>query len=243
MPEPSQLVFHERVGLDGRRISPFSWRIRYAFLHKGLEPGIVETRFADVDRIRALSGQHFVPIIEHDGQVVHDSWAIACHLEDAFPDRPSLFGGLMGRGLTRWTNHWAGHVLGASIRRIIAADFVWVIAPEDRAYYRSSREAMFGCSLEQYCADRAGALAAMEEACVPLRVTLAEQPFLCGAAPGYADYATFSLFQYARVGCPDEIIPGVAEVRAWRDRLVAMHGGMGDRFGLYPAQRSGPDGR
>ena len=61
------LVFHERVGLDGRRISPFSWRIRYALAHKGLEPDVVPTRFADVERIRALSGQHFVPIIEHDG--------------------------------------------------------------------------------------------------------------------------------------------------------------------------------
>ena len=59
------LVFHERVGLDGRRISPFSWRIRYALAHKGLDPEVVSTRFADVARIRALSGQNFVPIIEH----------------------------------------------------------------------------------------------------------------------------------------------------------------------------------
>jgi len=29
------LVFHERVGLNGLRISPFSWRIRYALAHKG----------------------------------------------------------------------------------------------------------------------------------------------------------------------------------------------------------------
>ena len=35
------LIFHERVGLDGRRISPFSWRIRYAFAHKGLQPTVV----------------------------------------------------------------------------------------------------------------------------------------------------------------------------------------------------------
>ena len=87
------LIFHERVGLDGRRISPFSWRIRYAIAHKGLDPEVVPTRFADVARIRALSGQDLVPIIEHDGHVVHDSWSIACHLEDRFPDRPSLFGG------------------------------------------------------------------------------------------------------------------------------------------------------
>jgi glutathione S-transferase len=84
------LIFHERVGLEGRRISPFSWRIRYAFAHKGLQPTVVPTRFADVERIRGLSGQHFTPIIEHDEKVVHDTWSIACYLEDRFPDLPSL---------------------------------------------------------------------------------------------------------------------------------------------------------
>jgi hypothetical protein len=54
-------------GLNGRRISPFSWRIRYALAHKGLEPEVVPTRFADVGRIRALSGQELVPVLEHDG--------------------------------------------------------------------------------------------------------------------------------------------------------------------------------
>jgi glutathione S-transferase len=102
------LIFHERVGLEGRRISPFSWRIRYALAHKGIEPEVVLTRFADVARIRTLSGQDLVPIIEHDGQVVDDSWSIACHLEDRFPDRPSLFGGAVGRGAARLVNFWSG---------------------------------------------------------------------------------------------------------------------------------------
>jgi glutathione S-transferase len=128
------LVFHERVGLDGRRISPFSWRIRYAFAHKRLDPEVVPTRFADVERIRALSNQHFVPIIEDDGTVVHDSWAIACHLEDRFPDRPSPFGGDAGRGAARPVNVWSDTMLASPMRRQIHGDFVWVIDPGDRAY-------------------------------------------------------------------------------------------------------------
>ena len=87
------LVFHERIGLDGRRISPFSWRIRYALAHKGLDPEVVPTRFADVSRIRALSGQHYVPIVVNGREVVHDSWSIACWLEERYPEGPSLFGG------------------------------------------------------------------------------------------------------------------------------------------------------
>ncbi|HKD77633.1 MAG TPA: glutathione S-transferase N-terminal domain-containing protein, partial [Ktedonobacterales bacterium] len=135
------LIFHERVGLNGRRISPFSWRIRYAFAHKSLQPTVVPTRFADVERIRRLSGQQFVPIIEHDYTVIHDSWSIACYLEDHFPNAPTLFGGKPGRGAARMLTIWSDTVLGRAIRPLIYADFIRCIDPVDRAYFRSSREA------------------------------------------------------------------------------------------------------
>ena len=142
------LIFHERVGLDGRRISPFSWRIRYAFAHKGLEPEVVPTRFADVQRIRDLSGQHFTPIIANDGVVVHETWRIACHLEDHFPGRPSLFGGAAERGAARFVNVWSDTVLAPALRPQVYADFLRVIDPGDRAYFRQTREAQLGMTLE-----------------------------------------------------------------------------------------------
>jgi glutathione S-transferase len=95
------LIFYERVGHDGRRPSPFSWRIRYALAHKGLDFEVRPVRFADVGTIRALSGQHLTPILSYGDHVVHETWDIACYLEDQFPDRPSLFGGAIGRGMAR----------------------------------------------------------------------------------------------------------------------------------------------
>ena len=79
------LVMYERIGHDGRRPSPFSWRIRYALAHKGVEPEFRHVRFADVEIIRGLSGQHFVPIVTDGDRVIHDSWNIACYLEDRSP--------------------------------------------------------------------------------------------------------------------------------------------------------------
>jgi glutathione S-transferase len=240
------LIFHERVGLDERRISPFSWRIRYALAHKGLDPEVVPTRFADVDRIRRLSGQNFVPIIEHDGQVVHDSWAIACHLEDRFPDRPSLFGGAAGRGATRLVNIWSDTTLGAAMRRQIYGDFIWCIDPGDRAYFRRSREAQLGTTLEEYNASRDDALPAFIAACTPLERTLSEQPFLAGDAPAYVDYVVFSVFQWARVGSPRDVLSDKGKTPSlcdWRTRMVALFDALGDRFALYPTDRGGPDGR
>ncbi|HVY17455.1 MAG TPA: glutathione S-transferase N-terminal domain-containing protein [Rhodopila sp.] len=231
------LIFHERIGLERRRISPFSWRIRYAFAHKGLTPEVVETRFADVDRIRRLSGQHMVPIIEHDGTVVHDSWSIACHLEDRFPDAPPLFGGGIGRGVTRMANLWADTVLSPALRIQILPDFPGVLMPEDRAYYRSSREAELGMTLEEAASGRDAALPALAALCRPLQLTLSEQPFLSGTAPAYADYIVFSLFQYARIGSPRDMLalmPELPAVLDWRTRMIGLFDGMGDRFGLHP---------
>ena len=233
------LIFHERVGLEGRRISPFSWRVRYAFAHKGLQPTVVPTRFADVERIRALSGQHLVPIIEHDERVVHDSWTIACYLETRFPSGPTLFGGVAGRGVTRLVNLWSDTVLGPAIRALIYADFIRCIDPGDRAYFRSSREAQLGMTLEEFSADRDAALRQLWQACVALERTLSEQPFVAGEAPAYADYAVFSVFQWARIGSPRDVLSETAHLdatRAWRSRMVALHDDLGNRFAGYPME-------
>ena len=93
------LTMYERIGHEGRRPSPFSWRIRYALAHKGLEPQFRHVRFSDVETIRALSGQHFVPIITDGDRVIHDSWNLACYLEARFPDRPRC---LAAAASARW---------------------------------------------------------------------------------------------------------------------------------------------
>ena len=95
------LIFFERVGHEGRRPSPFSWRIRYALEHKGVDFEVRPVRFADVETIRALTGQHLTPVLADGDHVVHETWDIACYLEERFPGNPSLFGGTIGRGLGR----------------------------------------------------------------------------------------------------------------------------------------------
>ena len=149
------LIFHERVGLDGRRISPFSWRIRYAFAHKGLEPEVVPTRFADVDRIRRLSGQHFVPIIEHDGA------GRARQLVDRLPSRGPVSpiarhcsAAPSGRGASRLVNNWSDTVLAARCGRRSMPISSGASTLATAAYFRGSRETQLGMTLEEYSADR-----------------------------------------------------------------------------------------
>ncbi|TXL81600.1 glutathione S-transferase family protein [Vineibacter terrae] len=229
------LILYERVGHEGRRPSPFSWRIRYALRHKGVAVDYVPMRFADVETVRRLSGQHMVPVLVDGDRVVHDSWNIAVHLEERFPDRPPLFGNEAARGMARFITVWADTALAPLMRRLIYADFVWCLDAGDRAYFRQSRERELGMTLEEACADRATAMASFRRAMGPLERTLAGQAFLGGAAPTYADYAVFSFFQWARLGSPGEILSEDSAVHAWRARMIGLFDGLGDLFAGYPA--------
>jgi glutathione S-transferase len=228
------LIFYERVGHEGRRPSPFSWRIRYALAHKGVDFEVRPVRFADVETIRSLSGQHLTPILTHGDNVVHETWDIACYLEEQFPDRPSLFGGEVGRGMAQFVNAWCETRLGPPLRHVIYADFPAVLDPVDRAYFRVSRERALGMSLEDACANPTSKLAAFQEACAPLERTLSVQPYICGPAPAYADYTVFSIFQWARLGSSREVVAEGSAIAEWRSRMIALFGNVGDRFPGYP---------
>jgi glutathione S-transferase len=89
-----------------RRFSPYCWRIKLALMHKGLPFGTIPWRFIDKHAI-AFSRQSRVPVLIDGDHVVFDSWTIANYLEDAYPDRPSLFRGEGGRSVTRFANAWA----------------------------------------------------------------------------------------------------------------------------------------
>jgi hypothetical protein len=71
----------------------------------------------------------------------------------------------------------------------------------------------------------------------PLERTLAEQPYFSfsGAARTYTNYLLFSVFHYARLGCPDEFLAEGTALRRWRDDLALALDGLGNRYLAYPA--------
>src|SRR4051794_33462188 len=88
-------------GRDDRRPSPYCWRIKFALSHKGLPFEAVPVGFTDIPTL--LGGAYeTVPIIDDGGRTVGDSWAIADYLDEAYPDRPRLFGSPTERELCRY---------------------------------------------------------------------------------------------------------------------------------------------
>jgi glutathione S-transferase len=218
------IILYDLAGADEkRRFSPYCWRTRMALAHKGLAVETVAWRFTDKETI-AFSGQGRVPVIVDAGKTVFDSWTIAEYLEDAYPDRPSLFG-RDGRALTRFYSCYADALVG-SIFRFIALEILDHVHDKDRAYFRKSREERVSTTLERVVADRDARLTPFRENLTPLRVTLKRQPFLGGDAPLYADYAMFGPFQWARCVSPFKLLARDDPIAVWRDRMLDSFDGL-----------------
>lgn len=215
-----------------RRFSPYCWRTRMALAHKGLAVETIPWRFTEKARI-AFSGQGRVPVIRDGERVIADSGAIADDLEARYPDRPSLFGGASGRALCRFVANWTETMLHPAILSFVVLDIWRHVAPEDRDYFRRSREERFGMSLEECVADRETRRPAFRAGLAPLRRTVERQDFLGGAAPNYADYIVFGAFQWARAISDFALVAADDPVARWRGRLLDAFDGLARRAPAY----------
>lgn len=222
---PMPLRLYDLAGAEAdRRFSPYCWRIRLALAHKQLPVEIIPWRFTE-KAVIAPSGQGRVPVLVDGERWIAESWVIANHLEDNFPDHPSLFGGPAGRALTRFYSNLADTLVN-SIFRLVALDIVHHLHDKDRAYFRQSREERIGMTLEALIADRDARLPAFRESLAALRLTLKGQAFLGGDRPLYADYAVFGPFQWARCISPFALLAPDDPIALWRARLLDAHGGL-----------------
>lgn len=220
------IVMHDLAGADpDLRFSPYCWRTRFALAHKGLPVETIPWRFTDSDRI-AFSGQGKVPVIQDAGETVFDSWSIADYLERQAP-MPTLFGCGVGRAHAAFVNSWADSVLMGGIAPLIIRDLLDVIDPKDRDYFRTSREARFGKTLEQVQAGREDRLPAFRASLLPLRLVLKRQAWFGGAAPTYADHIIAGTLMWPRCASRLELLENDDPVAAWFGRVLDLYGGLG----------------
>jgi len=219
------LTLYELRGLDDRRYSLFSWRAKLALAHKGLAHERVAVRVSDKAPI-AFSGQNKVPILRDGEEVVVDSWRIAEHLEDRYPDRPRLFDGAGARALAQFVAGFVDRQLLPRLAPLLMIDVTAIVDAEDGAHLRRQIEAAFKRPLEELAGSRDKDIVAFRRLLDPARLVLAKHEFLSGTAPGYADYVLFSLFQWARMVSPFEVLDAADRMAVWRERLLDLHGGL-----------------
>ena len=206
-----------------RRFSPFCWRSRMALAHKGLDAEMVPWRFTENPALAALGGKT-VPILVDDDATLTDSWDIALHLDQRYPDAPALF--QAAPDTYRFIAAWTDTVLSASVARLIVSDILPLLGETARTYFSESREKRFGMPLGQVTAGREARLPEFRALLTPLRRTLTQQPFLGGAGPDYADYIVFGSFMWARVVSPLRLLEADDKVEAWRGRMLDLFSGL-----------------
>lgn len=222
------IVLYDLAGASGERFSPYCWRTRMALLHKGLSYQTVATRYVDIASIG--DGTHkTVPVIQDGDRFIGDSWTIANHLEEKFPDRPSLFGGSTGRALSLFVQNWVTDVMHRGLIELVLLDIHDQLDERDKAYFRSTRERRFGRTLEAVQAGREDRVAEFRKQLQLLRQIVASQPFLSGDAPLYPDYLAFSALQWGRVVSRFPLLEEDDPVVDWFERVLDLFGGYARR--------------
>ena len=206
------------------RPSPYCWRAKLALKHKGLTWRDEPCGFTEKQKIAFAQSQTY-PVL-HDGtKVVKDSWAIAQHLDTAYPDKPLL----ADKSYARFVNGWADVTVHGALSPLVVSDLVNRVRPQDKDYIVDSRGKRLGTT--DFAGFQAKArekgVAAFRLALEPARRVLSEQSFLSGAAPAYPDLILLGTFLWPRTISPLELLEKDDPVYAWRERMLDQFDGFG----------------
>lgn len=221
------ITLYSLCGADvDRPFSPHCWKVAMALRHKGLDFEERPLAFTAIPTVENGFSKT-VPILRDGQELISDSFQIALYLDEAYPDRPSLFGGQGGMAAARLVEGYSQTAVHGVVTRIALTDIHDMLAPDDRAYFRESREARLGRSLEEVAAGRDAAIAALPPALQPLRHMLGFQPFVGGATPLFGDYIIFGALQWLRITTGSIHLPAEDPVSQWFDRCLDLHEGAG----------------
>ncbi|MER9583851.1 glutathione S-transferase family protein [Mesorhizobium sp. M0276] len=221
------ILLYDLVGRDTTRpFSPHCWKVAMALAHKGLDTATAPTRFLEVPAVEGGVSKT-VPVIRDGETVVSDSFAIALYLDEAYPDRPTLFGGEGGKAMARFIERWSQLTIHPYVTTAAIIDLHAMQDVENAAYFRQSREQRLGKRLEDVMAAREAGLGNFRASLEPLRSLLGYQPFIGGASPLFADYIVFGALQWARIASPYQLLDDGDVVAQWFARCLDLHGGLG----------------
>ncbi len=204
--------------------SPFSWRVRMALLHTALPFAVVPWRFSD-RLASAASGFETVPVIKDGDHWVGDSWEIALYLDRRYPDAPPLMKDAESRAAARLVMALCGVLVFPAAIRIAVYQAYLILDERCQPYFRKSREAMFGTTLESLNVDAEVGKNALQRALEPFSETIENSPFLGGDMPSYADFSLFGVLKWADIVSSYRPLEHDTVMGQWFTRIGALYGG------------------
>ena len=214
------VTLYELAGADrSLRFAPHCWKSKLALVHKNLSFKTEPVWFTEKQKF-AVSEQPLLPVITDGDKVVSDSWAIAEYLEATYPDAPKLFSNDEAKAKAEAFHQWASTALSKHIPGILILDLFNVIADQDKEYFRTSREARIGTTLEEFAATPEKHIKGLQAELADVREVLATQNYLGGDKPDYSDICLLGTFLWiATSGTPD-FLEKDDVVYAWYQRVL-----------------------
>ncbi|GAB4518095.1 MAG: glutathione S-transferase family protein [Parvularculaceae bacterium] len=222
------LILYDLCGADADvRFSPFCWRVKFALVHKGLDFETVPLKFTEKDNYPDPAYGR-LPVLRDGDALIKDSWVILNYLEQTYPERP-LAQTPAEWGAARLARAWGDHELIMSMRSLVVAHVHSAVAPEDKDYFRETREKHFGRSLESLLEDADATCELVGKKLAVLDAALEDECFIGGHEPGLSDYIIFSGFMWARSASSEDLFTAPPRVQGWIERMLAAHDGYAAR--------------
>lgn len=214
------------IGRDAdRHFSPHVWKVEMALAHKGLQWQRIGKNFTEIPTIEGGAG--IVPVLRDGDVLIPDSFAIAEYLDKTYPSDTPLLGDARGAAHARFIERWSQMTIHPFVARWGVVDIHEMLNDENKAFFRNSREARFGTTLETFVGDRQEHLAPFLAQLQPLRATLDGQDYLGGSTPSFADYIVFGAFQWLRIISGTAMLPADDLVTQWLERCLDLYNGLG----------------
>ncbi len=213
------IELYDLVGAKDLRFSPFCWRTKAVLAYKNIPYTTVPIRFSDKDKL-AFSGQDRVPVIKDGDTVVYDSWTIAGYLENKQPE-PRIFPVLGLKEACRFFNLYVDRTVHPACLPVVVSDIFAKVDPADRTYFRTSREARFGMTLEVMAAKRTENRPKLHAVLADLEATIAGQDYFFGVLT-YADFCLFGTFKFVTAVSDEPLFDSTPALRSWWGRMHAQ---------------------
>jgi len=220
------ITLYEIAIADGTSVSPFVWRIKFSLARKCIPYRSKMLGLTDIPK-------HFegrfstAPIVDFGDWQMNESMAIADRLDEVYPDLLAIFSCPAERAMVGFFDAWLmQEIIIAEILPVYTLDAYDRAVAQDRDYYRRSREAYFGRTLEEVVANREERLPGLRRSLEPVRRTIASQPFLGGKEPNFADMCMLGLFIFVGTIGTLPLLAADDPLVTYADRGLAFFGSM-----------------
>ncbi len=205
------------------RFSPYVWRVKLFLQHKGLDYETVPLHFVEKEQLGNVTPQTF-PALQDGDRIISDSFEIAKYLDQTYPQN-MIFSTQTELAQASSLLAMVDRIIAGGLFSMVALDVWKQLDEQSKEYFRKTREARVGQTLEDFVADREDRLTSFRQDLAPFRKPLESFSYLSGDEPGWLDYTVMGTFMWARTISDFAFLEENDPLYQWEKRMSELWDG------------------